>query len=45
MKLKEATLNLEFTQEGQDMTQLKQAYKTTATAYEEAKAKTASVAE
>ncbi len=45
MKLKEATLHSEFAPEGQAMTHLTQAEKTTAAAYEKAKAETALVAE
>ena len=44
-KLEEATLHLEFAPEGQDMTCLTQATKTTPGAYEQAKAETASVVE
>ncbi len=36
-KLKEATLHVEFAPEGKDMTLLKQAERTTATAYEKLK--------
>ena len=44
-KLKKATLYVEFAQEGQDTSHLKQAGKTTTAAYEKAKAKMAYVAE
>ena len=45
VKLEEATVHAEIAPEGQDMTRLKYAQKTAATAYEKAKAETALVTE